>query len=519
MSLHWTQTLLSMAVQHLWHAALLLALVVLVLQRARLSAEVRSWALCAAFALAAASPLLVLLPGDAAPPPAVAVAAQAPATAHQAAAALPGVAPAQTTAQHLPSAWRAQLPTLLQGLALLWMLGTLWSLLRLAQGIVQARRLHRAAQPAPALNALLGPALPRGTTVALCAAASGPMVVGLFAPRILVPPTLAASLGAPALRDLLLHEAAHVQRRDLWLCAVQRVLLAVYWWSPLLRQLGKRLDLAREIACDARAAQRSSSGRDYAGSLLGGIAGMVQQRQHGAPLAVGMSGSRGGLAHRVDSLLRLDGRPASLASQLRWSALCLAALATHVGVTVAATPRLGTPSATPPASSTPASARVEHLLDAAADGDIARAQQLVRSGVAVDSVLPGDGTALIAAAKRGQLPMVDALLVLGASPNLASRGDANPLIAAARRGHLPVVQRLVDAGAEVNRIVAFDETPLINAARSGDVDTVAYLVAHGADVNLGVVADGGQWRSPLNQARNQRVRDYLSAHGAVTGRR
>lgn len=517
MSASAAHTLLTVAVQHLWHAALLLALVLLVMQRARLSAEVRSWVLCGAFALAAVSPLLVLLPREVVTVTEAGMSLPAAARSTALPAADVPAAPASPTTS--PAAY---VPNALQALAMVWLLGTLWGLLRLAQGIWQARRLHRAARPAPALDALLGPALPRGSGVALSDAVAGPMVVGLFAPRILVPPHLASTLSPPALRDLLLHEAAHVQRRDLWVTALQRTVLAVYWWSPCLRMLGNRLELAREMACDARAAHRSSSGRDYADSLLRGIAGMVQHRPQCAALAVGMSGSRSGLTQRVDGLLHLQAGQVGWRSRLRWSALCLVALATHVGVTVAATPRLGAPIVVAPDSAPAtrtASAQAERLLDAAADGDLAQVRQLVQAGVAVDTQLPGDGTALIAAARHGRLATVDALLALGATPDLASRGDGNPLIAAARRGHLPVVERLVGAGADVNRIVAYDETPLINAARSGDVDTVAYLVTHGADVNLGVVADAGQWRSPLNQARNSRVRDYLIQRGAVAGRR
>ena len=192
MSAHTTHTLLTVAVQHLWHAALLLALVLLVVQRARLSAEARSWLLCGAFALAAVSPLLVLLPREAVT---VAEAAVALPTAAQStplpASAVPA-APASPTAT-----LSAFVPTALQALAMIWLLGTLWGLLRLAQGVWQARRLHSAARPSPALDALLGPALPRGSCVALSDAVAGPMVVGLFAPRILVPTASGQHVVAP----------------------------------------------------------------------------------------------------------------------------------------------------------------------------------------------------------------------------------------------------------------------------------------------------------------------------------
>jgi len=519
MTVHWTQALATMAVQHLWQSALLIALVVLVLGRSRLSAEARSWALCVAFVLAAVSPLLVLLPRTAPMPVAVTqhtVSLPTVNDAVQVIALTPvDVGHAMTTSSTTPS--------LLHAVVVIWLLGTLWGLGRLGQGAWQAHRLHRRARPAPALESLLRWELPSGARVALSDSAPGPMVVGLWSPRILVPTTMASTLPPAALRDLLLHEAAHIRRHDLWITAAQRALLAVYWWSPFLRLLGRRLDLAREMACDERAALRTGSGRGYADSLLAGIAGLTTQRERSAPLAVGMSATRSGLSQRIDGLLRLDTRSARWTTRFGWGALCAVALVAHVGVTVAATPRLGktiivAENETATTSRT-VSPHAEQLLSAASNGDISRVQQLVKTGVAVDTQVSGDGTALIIAAKQGELAMVDALLVLGAQPDLASRGDGNPLIAAARRGHLPVVERLVGAGADVNRIVALDETPLINAARSGDVETVAYLVEHGADVNLGVVADFGQWRSPLNQARNDRVREYLTQRGAVAGRR
>jgi len=523
MSVHWTQALASFALQHVWHSALLFALAMLVVSRSRLGAEARSWLLCAAFALAAFSPLLVLLPSAPhAPSPVATVAAPTASTATSHVSAPTPVAPTvgrPTQTQHHSSA--STPPTLLQGVALLWLLGTTYALLQLLRGIAQASTLHRTSRRAPDLNALLGRDLPYATTVARSDTAAGPMVVGLFAPRILVPTHLATTIAPAALRDLLLHEAAHIRRNDLWIAAAERVILAVYWWSPFLHLLGKRLDLAREIACDIRAAAQGGSGRSYADSLLTGISGLRNHGRGNTALAVAMSGSRSGLSQRIDNLLRLDTARTAWTTRLLWSSLCVLALGAHLSITVAATPRLGTAPLRvvddePTRSTSP---QAERLLDAAADGNVADVQQLVKDGVAVDAAVRGDGTALISAARNGQLATVDALLALGAQPDLHATGDGNPLIAAARRGHLPVVERLVAAGADVNRIVPFDETPLINAARSGDLDTVAFLVDHGADVNLGVVADAGQWRSPLNQARNPRVRDYLVHRGAVANRR
>lgn len=514
MSLHWTHTLATLALQHLWHAALTLLVSLLVVRCARPGAEARSWLFCLAFALAALSPLLVLRPGAAMTT--TTAAATAPVTAASLVTA-PTFAVAPVT-RHAPSS--AGPRPVLYALAGVWLLGSAWQLLGLARGWHAARRLHRGAWPDARLQALVADALPRGAQVAVSDAVPGPMVVGLRAPRILVPARLATTLEASALRDLLLHEAAHLHRRDLWISTVQRVVLALYWWSPLQRMLGARLDLAREMACDVRAASRCGGGQAFAHSLMAAVT-RLQPVRHTA-LAVGMSAGRSGLGQRIDGLLASPAAPASGARRVGLAALCVAALAAQVGVTVAATPRLGKPAAPAPVVERSAPARASSptpLLEAAASGDVAAVRALVAAGLPVDARQPGEGTALIVAARQGDLAMVEALLALGAQPDVTSRGDGNPLIAAAARRHLPVVARLLQAGADVNRIVPLDETPLINAARSGDVQVVAYLVEHGADVNLGVTADFGRWRSPLNQARNDGVRDYLLQHGAQAGRR
>lgn len=150
--------------------------------------------------------------------------------------------------------------------------------------------------------------------------------------------------------------------------------------------------------------------------------------------------------------------------------------------------------------------------------DIEDIRRQVKAGVDVNARVRGDGTPLIRAAAESDLVTVDELIRLGADVNKPSRGDGNPLIAAAKGGRLDIVKRLVAAGAAIDAVVPGDETALINAARGGHLDVVTHLVERGADVNLGVFADYGRWRSPLNQATDAGVRKYLQGKGARAGR-
>ena len=177
-----------------------------------------------------------------------------------------------------------------------------------------------------------------------------------------------------------------------------------------------------------------------------------------------------------------------------------------------------TPRATPaPAPTIQDRADATHLIAAVRQGNADAVRRMAGNGVDVNASVHGDGTALIVAAKRGDLAMVNVLLGLGASVSQALHGDGNALVAASAAGNLDVMARLLAAGASVDAVVPDDETALISAVRNDHLDAVELLVEHGADVNHGVIANGTEWRSPLNQARREAIRKYLSGHGAVVG--
>jgi ankyrin repeat protein len=157
------------------------------------------------------------------------------------------------------------------------------------------------------------------------------------------------------------------------------------------------------------------------------------------------------------------------------------------------------------------------LLDAVRTNRADLVRQLVARGTDVDAALPSEGTALILASRSGNLAMVDALIALGADVDRASPGDGNPLIAAAGAGKVAVVERLLAKGANIDFVAANDETALISAVRGNHLHAVEALIRHGANVNLGVLANGTQWRTPLNQARDTTIRNYLADRGATRG--
>ena len=96
-----------------------------------------------------------------------------------------------------------------------------------------------------------------------------PFVCGLRHPALVLPRGLAHALGRDPLRSVLLHELAHIRRRDLlwdWIPTIARVL---YVFHPAAHYLAYRARLERELACDQAAMVLTGVGAaGYASTLV-----------------------------------------------------------------------------------------------------------------------------------------------------------------------------------------------------------------------------------------------------------
>lgn len=81
-----------------------------------------------------------------------------------------------------------------------------------------------------------------------CVAA--PAVWGFVRPTIILPRGLASSLSAQQLRWALLHELAHIGRRDLFIVLLQRIAAIVHFMNPVLWIANRIIHRLREYACD-----------------------------------------------------------------------------------------------------------------------------------------------------------------------------------------------------------------------------------------------------------------------------
>ena len=254
------------AINALWQDALLVVCVWLLLRAwPKINAATRyvvwSATLVAAFVIPVATTLsffTVAQPATKTQTASVAamrLSAPAPARPVHAPSAMPAAPPAAVS--KMPERLRVTLPVpVAVGIFVLWLVLALYSLTRLAIGLLRLEQLKRDALPLPVeyrdsmlqwLRANKG-----GRDVRLCVSdeTDVPVAVGLFDAMILIPHSLLERLSEPEVDQICLHELAHLRRADDWTNGFQRVINALLGWNPAALFIGQQLDLEREVACD-----------------------------------------------------------------------------------------------------------------------------------------------------------------------------------------------------------------------------------------------------------------------------
>ena len=132
-------------------------------------------------------------------------------------------------------------------------------------------------------------------------------VLGFGPPLIAVQPALLEQLTDSELDQVVVHEWAHVARRDALGTLAQRVVHVLAGWHPAVSYAMRRLRMEREMACDEVVVDATGSAKAYAACLTR-VAGLAQTSR-GSHLAVAMLSSPG-LTRRVLRLLDRRRTPA-----------------------------------------------------------------------------------------------------------------------------------------------------------------------------------------------------------------
>lgn len=127
----------------------------------------------------------------------------------------------------------------------------------------------------------------------------GPVSLGLFRSAIVLPSEMVQALTTCQIRDVLIHEMAHIHRRDHLVVVLQRLAGAIFWPFPLVWRLNERIDEAREDVCD-NYVLRHTEASQYSRMLLQLTERAAPQT---IPLAIGLWKYRRNLEQRVTAIL------------------------------------------------------------------------------------------------------------------------------------------------------------------------------------------------------------------------
>lgn len=135
-----------------------------------------------------------------------------------------------------------------------------------------------------------------------------PCLLGLFRPALILPAGLHGELTKSELRLIMLHELAHLRRRDLALNWVLAAVEIFHWFNPMVWALTRRIREEREEACDECAlSSQPQSCREYGEVLLKLLEREPEIPARGA-VGVGMLGNSDDevapLKHRLHAIMR-----------------------------------------------------------------------------------------------------------------------------------------------------------------------------------------------------------------------
>jgi beta-lactamase regulating signal transducer with metallopeptidase domain len=197
----------------------------------------------------------------------------------------------------LPAAWA-------DAIFCLWVAVVGLVALRLCVGIWKLRSLKRHAAPiafsdlpVEAQQAIAEFRASRPVEVCSSTRVRIPTALGFFRPTVLLPEWAVIDLSEQDLTAVILHELAHLHRKDDWTNLAQKFLGALFFFHPAVWWVERRLALEREMACDELVLAKTGNRYAYAECLVS-LAEKSFAR-HGIALAQALIG------HATSTALRL----------------------------------------------------------------------------------------------------------------------------------------------------------------------------------------------------------------------
>ncbi|HEV3414190.1 MAG TPA: M56 family metallopeptidase [Puia sp.] len=178
---------------------------------------------------------------------------------------------------------------------------------KLLSGLVYAQRIrHYKTSPAPAewqerMIALLERLrITRPVQLLESALIKTPAVVGWLKPVILVPVGMLAQLSPDQVESILLHELAHICRRDYLFNLVQHVVDTLFFFNPALLWVSSLIRTERENCCDDVAIRETRSRRQ----LIEALVSFHEYQKSTPAYSLAFAGEHNGVVKRVERIVR-----------------------------------------------------------------------------------------------------------------------------------------------------------------------------------------------------------------------
>lgn len=233
-----------------------------------------------------------------------------PVTVHQAVAALQTVQGAQDAVVPQGSSFVEQMVQYFNAHAsvvvVIWFIVFLARFVNLLSGLVYAQRIRHyqtnsvGAEWQEKLAALLQRLRIRRPVVLLeSALIKVPVVVGWLKPAILVPVGMLAQLPAEQVESILLHELAHICRKDYVFNLLQHLIDTLFFFNPALLWVSSLIRQERENCCDDVAIRETRSRR----KLIQALVSFHEYQQSTRGYALGFAGQHTSLLKRVERIV------------------------------------------------------------------------------------------------------------------------------------------------------------------------------------------------------------------------
>jgi bla regulator protein blaR1 len=130
--------------------------------------------------------------------------------------------------------------------------------------------------------------------------AKTPVAIGFLKPVILFPVAMLASLPANEIEAILMHELAHIKRKDFLVNLLQSIVEIIFFFNPAVLWVSGLIKIERENCCDDIAV-------DYTGSKQSYIKALLSFQEYNLPaeplLATAFAGEKKYLLNRVKRII------------------------------------------------------------------------------------------------------------------------------------------------------------------------------------------------------------------------